>query len=431
MKNPVEIIIKKRSGGKLTEEEIRLMVYGYIADEIPEYQMSAFLMAIFFAGMDDEETYFLTKCYIESGVSLTFEANTVDKHSTGGVGDKVSIVLAPVVAACGGKIPMFSGRGLGHTGGTLDKLESIPGFTTDLDEKGFRRIIDDCGFSIASQSKQMVPADKRIYALRDVTGTVESFPLITASIMSKKIAEGAKNLVIDLKVGSGAFMKTLSDAKELGRRLKKVGETFGQKVRIVYTSMNNPIGAYIGNGLEIKECIEYLQGKSYPDLHVINKALAVQMLMLSDLANDEADADKMVERVIANGGALQCLSRFIELQGGNPKVTEDTNLLPQADVEVPIYAEDSGYVQEINSQAIGYAMVDLGAGRRELTDKLDYGTGAKVLVKIGDKVNQKDCIGTVYCRDEKSGLEVTKKIAEAIKVGKTKVEDEKLILDTE
>ena len=431
MKNPVEIIIKKRSGGKLTEAEIKAMVNGYVAEKVPDYQMSAFLMAIFFAGMDDEETYFLTKCYIDSGVNLSFDANTVDKHSTGGVGDKVSIVLAPIVAACGGKIPMFSGRGLGHTGGTLDKLEAIPNFSTDLDEESFRRIIGDCGFSIASQSKQMVPADKKIYALRDVTGTVESFPLITASIMSKKIAEGAKNLVIDLKVGTGAFMKTLVDAKELGRRLKKVGEAFGQKVRIVYTCMNNPIGAYIGNGLEIKECIEYLQGEFYPDLHVINKALAVQMLMLSDLARDEAEAGKMVERVIADGSALKCLGRFIELQGGDARVTENTDLLPQAEVEVPIVADRSGYVQGINSQAIGYALIALGAGRRELTDKLDYGTGAKLLVKIGDEVSEKQNLGVVYCRDERLGVEVARKIVEAIDVGDKSVPKENLILDIE
>ncbi len=431
MYNPVEIIIKKRSGQALSEPELKFMVESYLAKSVPDYQMSAFLMAIFFAGMNDDETYLLTKTYINSGTRLNFDYDTVDKHSTGGVGDKVSLVLAPVIAACGGKIPMLSGRGLGHTGGTLDKLESIPGFTTALSEARFRQTIDSCGFSIASQSKDMVPADKQIYALRDVSGTVESFPLITASIMSKKIAEGAKNLVIDLKVGSGAFMKNLKDARELGRNLKKVGETFGQKVKIVYTNMNSPIGHYIGNALEIKECIEYLQGKPFPDLHIINKTLAVQMLTMCKLAECEKTAGKMVEEVLANGKALACFRQFIKLQDGNEKVVDDVSLLPKAEIELPIVSCESGYIQAIDSQAIGYALIDLQAGRKKLTDQLNHATGAKLTVKIGDKIEKNQPLGIVFCANEKQGKEVCQKIVQSLQISAKKPATESLILGIE
>ena len=251
--NPVELIIKKKTGKELTQTELEYFINSYINNEIPEYQMSAMLMAIYFKSMKIEEIQTLAKVYIESGKQITFPKSdkTVDKHSTGGVGDKITIMLAPIVAACGGKIPMISGRGLGHTGGTLDKLESIPGFRTDFNDTEFKEIIEEVGFCIISQSEELVPADRRIYALRDVTGTVESLPLITASIMSKKIAEGAQNLVIDLKIGSGAFIKDLETGKELANLLIKTGEKFGQKVSVIFSNMNSPLGGYIGNALEI------------------------------------------------------------------------------------------------------------------------------------------------------------------------------------
>ncbi len=428
MNNPVEIIIKKRSGQELSAAEIKFMVSGYLKEKIADYQMSAFLMAIFFKGMSDTETYLLTKTYIESGTHLNFNFDTVDKHSTGGVGDKVSIVLAPLVAACGGKIPMFSGRGLGHTGGTLDKLESIPDLTTCLSEARFRQIIDHCGFAIASQSQDMVPADKKIYALRDVSGTVESYPLITASIMSKKIAEGAKNLVIDLKVGSGAFMKNLDDARKLGRNLKKVGKAFGQRVKIVYTDMNNPIGSFIGNALEIRECIEYLKGKPYPDLHLLSKTLAVQMLTLCGQAKDQLVAEQMVEDALKSGKALQTLRRFIQLQGGNQKVVDDLDLLPRAKTKVPIVAKMGGYIQAIDSQAIGYALIELKAGRKKLTDQLDYAAGAKLTAKIGDQIEKDQTLGAVYSDDEKQAKVIAQKIVAALQLTSEKVAKRKLIL---
>ncbi len=431
MYNPVEIIIKKRAGQELSESEINFMVGGYVQGKIPDYQMSSFLMAIFFRGMNDAETFLLTKSYIDSGKKLEFAENTVDKHSTGGVGDKVSIVLAPIVAACGGKIPMLGGRGLGHTGGTLDKLESIPNLRTDLDEAQFRKTIAACGFSIASQTQDMVPADKKIYALRDVSGTVESLPLITASIMSKKIAEGAKNLVIDLKVGSGAFMKNIEDARKLGRNLKKVGETFGQKVKIVYTDMNNPIGTHIGNGLEIKECVEYLQGASYPDLHEITKTLATQMLLLCDLAKDEHDAQQKIQKAIKSGKALEHLRQFIKLQNGNEKVADEPNLLPQAKIQVPILATKSGYIHAIDSQAIGYALIELKAGRQKLTDLLDYGTGAKFTAKIGDEVSKNQELGAVYCQNQNDGKIVAEKIAKSLQIQTDKTAKRQLILAVE
>ena len=303
--NIVEIIIKKRDGGILTADEIRFAFNAYIEKKIPDYQMSSLLMAIFQQGMIPSEIAELARIYIESGKQIKFSKKniTVDKHSTGGVGDKISIMLAPIVAACGAPIPMISGRGLGHTGGTLDKLESIPGLRTDFDEADCRKFIDKCGFSIISQSSELVPIDKMIYALRDVTGTVESLPLITASIMSKKIAEGAQSLVIDLKVGAGAFIKNMETAQQLAGLLQGTGESFNQKVSVVYTNMNSPLGHYCGNALEIKESQEFLKGNYAPDIYEITKSLACEMLLLSEKATSLEEAEVMIDKVINDGSA--------------------------------------------------------------------------------------------------------------------------------
>lgn len=418
MKNPVELIIQKRNGLELSRQELTEFIQGYLTDAIPEYQMAAMLMAIFHKNMTPQEIQTLTEVYINSGDRIDFDTHlqTVDKHSTGGVGDKISIVLAPIVAACGGVIPMISGRGLGHTGGTLDKLESIPGLRTDFSEAQFRAIIEQVGFSIISQSDKLVPADRRIYALRDVTGTVESHPLITASIMSKKIAEGAQNLVIDLKVGTGAFMKTLEDAEKLGTLLKAVGNQLGQKVSVVYTSMNVPLGNYVGNALEIKECIEYLQGKSYPDIHEITSALATEMLLMTGLATDEATAMQKIEHAISSGTALHKLQEFIAAQDGNPAVCDDVTLLPQAKYQIHILAQQTGWIHAVNSQAIGYALIEIGAGRRTLQSPLNYAAGAYLPLKIGDSIQEGETIGTVYTDDLAAGEAVAKKIAQSYKV---------------
>ncbi len=429
--NPVEIIIKKRNGEVLTRDEIKYFVQSYLSGEVPEYQMSAFLMAIFFKDMIPSEVKTLTQIYIESGVKIEFpeSLHTVDKHSTGGVGDKITIPLAPIVAACGVKIPMISGRGLGHTGGTLDKLESIPGFRTDFSVEEFKEKVNSLGLAIVSQSKEMVPADKRIYALRDVTGTVESLPLITASIMSKKIAEGAQNLVIDLKVGTGAFIKDIKTAKILGNLLKDTGEQLGQKVTVVYTNMNSPLGFYIGNALEIKESIEYLKGADVPDIDIITRTLAKEMLILSGNVGSPEEAEKKVNDVITSGKALEFMKKFIESQGGNPAVCDDLSLLPQAKYELDIISDRQGWIKSINSQNIGYALVNIGAGRKTLDSVLDYSAGAYLTKKIGDTMEFGEVIGKLYCNDKEQGVITAQKILDSYEIIDSKVEKQKIIFE--
>lgn len=438
MIDPVELIIKKRSGEKLSKEELEALVSGYVNDAIPDYQMSAFLMALFLKGMDSEEIQHLTEIYINSGQQIEFSAefNTVDKHSTGGVGDKISLMLAPIVAACGAVIPMISGRGLGHTGGTLDKLESIPGFRTDLSEIEFRKVIEKTGFSIISQSEKLVPADRKIYALRDVTGTVESLPLITASIISKKIAEGAQNLVIDLKVGSGAFIKEIEQARELGRLLKSTGEKLGQRVNIVFSDMNAPLGHYIGNALEIRETIEYLKGAEIPDIDILTRHLAVKMLILSRYAEDQREAADKIDQAISSGRALDRFAAFIEAQGGDPKICEDTSRLPQSKNTFPIRAEKSGWVKTINCQAIGYALVQIGAGRKKIDSPLDHSAGAYLTPKIGTYLEKGEEIGKIYCNDREEGTRTAKKIIAAYEISEEKGADQpgnadRIILENE
>lgn len=428
--NPVEIIIKKRNGKQLSKEELNFFIHSYLAGKIPEYQMSALLMAIFFKGMEIDEIQSLTEIYIDSGNKINFPINykTVDKHSTGGVGDKISIVLAPIVAACGCKIPMISGRGLGHTGGTLDKLESIPGFRTNFSEEKLKEFVKKIGFGIISQSEKLVPADKRIYALRDVSGTVDSLPLITASIMSKKIAEGAQNLVIDLKVGTGAFIKNLDKADKLAELLIKTGEKFGQKVSVVYSNMNSPLGELIGNALEIKECIKYLKGENIPDIHTLTKTLAVQMLLLSEIVSNKEEAEIMVENSLKNGKALDLFKRFIKAQGGNPEVCEDISLLPKAKFEIPVISNSCGWIDFIDSQNIGYALIDIGAGRKTLDSLLNYSAGAYLPQKIGDYIEKGQPIGIIFCDNKKSGKEVAKKILESYNFSEKKVKKQDMII---
>lgn len=429
MENLVQIILKKRDGKELTYSELEAIVTGYVSGKLPDYQMSAFLMAVFFKGMTAEETGHLTNCYIQSGDKIDFSFNTVDKHSTGGVGDKISIMLAPIAAACGAFVPMISGRALGHTGGTLDKLESIPGLRTNLSASEFRKVIDEVGFSIISQTDSLVPADRKIYALRDVTGTVESLPLITASIMSKKIAEGAKSLVIDLKVGSGAFMQKESDAQKLGHILKSTGEGLGQKVGVVYSNMNSPLGFYIGNALEVKEAIEYLQGKDIPDLDILTKHLAVKMLTLSGLYNDRQQAMKAVTEAVESGKALEKLARFIKIQGGDENVCYSPEILGQAKYTVDITAVETGYVHKTDSRKIGYALMNVNASRKRLESKLDYTAGAYLEPKIGSFITKGDSIGKVFCNDLNEGNYTAQLIAAAFQVNKIKKAKEKILLE--
>ncbi|HOD53393.1 MAG TPA: thymidine phosphorylase [Candidatus Cloacimonadota bacterium] len=428
--NPVELIIKKRNNTCLSKEEINFFVQNYINGNIPDYQMSSLLMSIYFQGMEMNEIIDLTDSYINSGSRIVFDdsLNTIDKHSTGGVGDKISIILAPVMAACGAYVPMISGRGLGHTGGTLDKLEAIPGFKTHFSEEEFKKMIIQDGLAIVAQSENLVPADKKIYALRDVTGTVESLALITASIMSKKIAEGAKNLVIDLKVGSGAFMKTLENAEKLAHRLITTGNAFGQNVKVVFTSMNSPIGHKIGNALEIIECIDYLKGIKIPDLELITNELLSQMLICTGLSESREQAIDKINNVISSGKAMEKLVKMIENQGGDPKVTEDYSLFGTSKYKIPVIAKESGYIQSIDSQEIGYALIGISAGRMVLSSALDYTAGCEFYKKQGDKIEKGELIGFVLCNNETAGNQVCERILKSMQISEIELHSEKLIL---
>jgi len=430
--NPVEIIIKKRDGEEISPSDLNAFISNYIKGNIDSTQMSAFLMAVYFQGMTPSETHQLTDIYINSGSRIEFPQGmpTTDKHSTGGVGDKISLMLAPIVAACGIPVPMISGRGLGHTGGTLDKLESIPGFRTDYSKEEFMDFVNNSGLAIISQSSSLVPADRLIYPLRDTTGTVESLPLITASIMSKKIAEGTRNLVIDLKVGSGAFMKGLQQAKKLGKLLTKTGDSFGQKVKVVYTNMNSPLGFYCGNALEAKEAIDYLKGKAAPDVDIITQTLAREMLLLADTTISDEEADRLVKQVIDDGSALAKMEEMIRQQNGDPKVINDTSLLPQAKYKLPIITKQSGYIKTIDTRQIGYALVSIGAGRQTLNDQLDPAAGAYLPHKIGAKINKNDELGLLLSNDKSSGQKAAERIAAAYHLSDNFVNKEATIISS-
>lgn len=428
--NPVELILKKRDGHALSASEIDFFIQNYVKGEIPDYQMSALLMCFFFRAATPEEISALTGSYINSGKRIEFPAElpVADKHSTGGVGDKLSLMLAPIAAALGLYVPMISGRGLGHTGGTLDKLESIPGFRTEYEIEEFKELVLKYRYALVGQSDELVPADKMIYALRDVTASVESPALITASIMSKKIAEGAKYLVIDLKIGSGAFMPDIHKARELATLLKSTGESFGQKVKIVFTNMNSPLGHAVGNALETIEAIEFLKGNTLPDSYEITLMLVSQMLILAGLATSLEEAKEMFDRVIADGSALNEFEKIIRIQGGNPEVIRDYSLFPTAKYESPIIAERSGFIHEIDSRKIGYSLVRIKAGRMKTSDSLDYSSGAILPMKIGDEITAGESLGTVFSNDQAKGDEVAKLIAESYHIFPAKKDKESLIL---
>ncbi|NLO12445.1 MAG: thymidine phosphorylase [Candidatus Cloacimonetes bacterium] len=428
--NPVELILKKRDGKSLAADEIAAFIDGFMVGNVPDYQMSALLMACYFQGMNPAETAAFTQSYIDSGERMHFADSLLvaDKHSTGGVGDKISLMLAPIAAALGLSVPMISGRGLGHTGGTLDKLEAIPGFKTQYDIAGIQKLVEQHGYALVGQSDTLVPADKRIYALRDVTATVECPGLITASIMSKKIAEGARHLVIDLKIGSGAFMPNLRRATELAESLKRTGESFGQKVRVVFTNMNSPLGHAVGNALETAEAIEYLKGNTLPDTQAITERLVARMLQSSGLFPQEADAIAAIREVVASGKALQKLEEIIIAQEGNPKVIEDYSLMGTTQYQQPVLAPASGYIHTIDSRAIGYALVRIKAGRMKMSDRLDYGAGTILTAKIGDPVQAGDTLGTVYANDAAEAPKVAAMIASAYGITELEKAPEELIL---
>ena len=397
----VDIIVGKREGRALERAEIDFFVNGVTDGSWPDYQASALLMAIVLRGMTAEETVGLTDAMVHSGIRVTLDdipGVKVDKHSTGGVGDKASLILAPLAAACGVPVPMMSGRGLGHTGGTLDKLESIPGFRVNLSLDEMRRALAVVGCAMIGQTSQIAPADKKLYALRDVTGTVESIPLISASIMSKKIAEGIDALVLDVKTGSGAFMKTEADSLALARSLVSIGNASGVRTEAVITAMDAPLGRAVGNALEVIECIEVLKGKGPADILEVSLELTIRMLMLGGVAADRDSAEAQARAAIASGAGLDSLRKIIEHQGGDPRVIDDYTRLPSA-AGRHLIAPRGGYLARLDAELVGRASVLLGAGRDRVEDAVDPGVGIMVLAKPGDQLAAGEPVLELHYRD--------------------------------
>ena len=398
----VDIILSKRDGRPLSRDEIRFFVDGVTAGTLPDYQASALLMAILLRGMTAEETALLTDAMVHSGVRVDLRdipGVKVDKHSTGGVGDKTSLILAPLAAACGVPVPMMSGRGLGHTGGTLDKLEAIPGFRVNLSLEEMKAALARVGCAMIGQTAQIAPADKKLYALRDVTGTVESIPLISASIMSKKIAEGIDALVLDVKTGSGAFMKTEADSRTLAESLVSIGNASGVKTEAVITAMESPLGRAVGNALEVAECIDVLKGGGPADLIEVSIELTARMLVLGNVARDRQDAEQQARGAIRSGAGLERFRQIIETQGGDPRVIDDDTRLPHVGDRHLIAADRRGYLSRLDAERIGRASVALGAGRDRVEDPVDPAVGIMIHAKPGDEVDAGDPILELHYRD--------------------------------
>ena len=399
-----ELIAKKRDGGALTTEEIGFMIDGYVRGEIPDYQMSAMCMAILFSGMDDREILDLTMSMMHSGETLDLSpirGVKADKHSTGGVGDKTSLVLCPMVAACGVKIAKMSGRGLGHTGGTIDKLESFPGFVTGISEERFFENVNRIGIAIAGQTAEVCPADKKLYALRDVTGTVPSIPLIVSSIMSKKLAAGADVIVLDVKCGSGAFMKTPEQARELAEGLTRVGKLAGRKCAAVITDMDEPLGFAVGNALEVREAIDVLAGRTAAgELKALCLTLGANMLTLSGLAADETEARAKLEATIADGSALRKLAEMVEAQGGDSRAVYDFSLLPDAAFKREVPSQEGGYIAHIEADDVGLVSMHLGGGRVTKESAIDLSVGVVLHKKVGDRVEPGESLATIHASSE-------------------------------
>ena len=393
-----DIIDRKKNGEELTKSEIEYFVGGFTRGEIPDYQASALLMAIWFCGMNDRELADLTLSMAHSGDMINLDAVdgfTVDKHSTGGVGDKTTLIVAPAVAACGGKVAKMSGRGLGFTGGTIDKLESIPGFNTSVGEKEFIDNVNKIGLCIAGQTGEIAPADKKIYALRDVTATVDSIPLIASSIMSKKLAAGSKGIVLDVKCGSGAFMKTYEDAKLLAEKMTAIGQRAGRKTVALITNMDIPLGRAVGNALEVKDAVKILKNEQKDELYEVSVALAAHMLSLVN-SKDIYECEKMIRLAIENGSALEKLKEAVAAQDGDISYIDDTSKFIDASVRIDYKAEKSGYINKIDAQKIGRASVLLGAGREKKDDVIDFGAGIYLCKKTGDEVREGDTVARLY-----------------------------------
>jgi len=413
-----DIILKKRNGETLNNEEISFMVRGYTEGKIPDYQMAAFLMAIWFRKMTPQERAYLTLEMLNSGDKFDLSdipGIKVDKHSTGGVGDGPSLALTPIVAAAGGVVPMMSGRGLGHTGGTLDKLESIPGYNVVLTEKQLKENLKKARCVIMGQSENVAPADKKMYALRDVTATVDSIDLISASIMSKKLAEGTDALVLDVKTGKGAFMQKLEDSIALAKSMVEIGINLGKKMFAYITDMNQPLGKAIGNSLEMIQAIETLKGKGPNDYKTLVITYSARMLIMADIVKNMEEGKKLAEKMISSGKALEYLAKMIEGHNGNPRVIEDYSLFPSASIKEDLLSPESGYIYDIDAYTIGVSAVILGAGRETMDSKIDYGVGFILHKKVGEKVEKGEPLLTIYANNEEKLKLAYQKILSAYK----------------
>ncbi len=432
MFTPYEIIRKKREGQNLSKEEIESFIKQYTSRKIPDYQVSSLLMAIFFRGMSDDELLYLMCAMMETGVVADLSdipGFKADKHSTGGVGDKISLLLAPLAAACGIKVPMVSGRGLGHTGGTIDKLESIPGFHTKLSLAEYKKILKKTGLVMSAQSDAFVPADRILYALRDVTATVESIPLIASSIMSKKLAEGIDALVLDVKIGNGAFIRNADAARDLGKKMVHIGKLYGKKVAAYLTEMSQPLGREVGNWIEVVEALELLRGESeIYDVIKLTTTLTAEMISLCTGENFSA-AEERVKRAIDSGAGYTKFIEMVHAQGGNVKIVENPSKYKKPKFIREVKSLKSGYVSSIDTFKIGMAAVKLGAGRLKIGDKIDPVVGISILKKIGDKVSSRDIISIVYANDDARSKSAAEEIKSAYELSDVKPKKPELIRD--
>ncbi len=425
-----DLIMKKRNGGELSREEIRFFITNYVNGTIPDYQVSALMMAIYFQKMTEAETYELTMAMAESGEMLDLsgiQGIKVDKHSTGGVGDKTSLALTPLVAACGIPVAKMSGRGLGHTGGTIDKLESFPGFSTALTIRQFEDNVNRIGIAIMGQTADLAPADKKLYALRDVTATVDNLSLIASSIMSKKLASGADAIVLDVKTGSGAFMKKEADAFALAEEMVKIGKSAGRKMKALITDMDQPLGSAVGNALEVKEAIHTLQGKGPKDFTELVYALGTEMLLLGGVAKNEQDAMDRLQGAVEDGSALKKLKEFVEAQGGDPRAVEDESLLPKASVAEEIPSPREGYVSSIVCDEVGICCLMLGGGRETKESPIDLSVGFELKKKVGDYVKKGEALAGIHSNDALKAKEATERFLKAYSFTDKKPENTKLI----
>jgi pyrimidine-nucleoside phosphorylase len=427
--HPAELIARKRDGGELSAEELGEFVLAYARDDVPDYQMAAFCMAVYFRGLTTGETFALTDAFVRSGETLALGEElgrkVVDKHSTGGVGDKTTIAVAPIVAACGVPFGKMSGRGLGHTGGTLDKLESIPGFRVELTIEEFVSQVREAGVAVIGQTLELVPADKRLYALRDVTATIDNISLIAASIMSKKIAAGADAIVLDVKVGDGAFMKSQTDARKLAEAMLELGRRADREVVCLISDMDQPLGHAVGNAVEIREAISTLRGEGPPDFTELVLTAAGQLLACSDLGVDDAEGRRLAERSLADGSAIEAYERWIAAQGGDPA----ESALPNAPVVREVRAEQEGYVARLGAISVGQAAVRLGAGRRTKDDEIDHAVGIVCRKKRGDLVDAGDTLAEIHARADAAADAVTGAVLDAYELADSAPPSRRVVLD--